>query len=107
MSRTAIDTDTNGERPPPEDDRAFLGQPRGLLSLSGLEVRERFSFLGMQAILVLYLAAAADGGGMAPGTAAPVSAPACSAVYGTVAVAVGLAVIALAPWLRRTMHPVH
>ncbi|MFI8518904.1 hypothetical protein ACIGEZ_13905 [Streptomyces sp. NPDC085481] len=32
MSRTVIDTDTNGEQPPPEDDRAFLGRPRGLLT---------------------------------------------------------------------------
>ncbi|MEV7566313.1 hypothetical protein [Streptomyces tanashiensis] len=32
MSRTAIDTDTNGEQPPPEDDRAFLGHPRGPLA---------------------------------------------------------------------------
>ncbi|MEU4106656.1 hypothetical protein ACFY8X_04705 [Streptomyces tanashiensis] len=29
MSRTVIDTDTNGEQPP-EDDRAFPGHPRGL-----------------------------------------------------------------------------
>lgn len=88
MSRTAIDTDTNGERPPPEDDHAFFGQPRGLLTLSGLEVWERFSFLGMQAILVLYFAdTVAHGGmGMAPGTAASVS-----AAYGTLVYLVSVA----------------
>lgn len=88
MSRTTIDTDTNGEQPPPEDDRAFLGHPRGLLTLSGLEVWERFSFLGMQAILVLYFAASvSDGGlGMAAGTAASVS-----AAYGTLVYLVSVA----------------
>nr|MDT0526653.1 hypothetical protein [Streptomyces sp. DSM 41633] len=39
--------DTEPAQPPPEDDRAFFGQPRGLMTLSGLEVWERFSFLGM------------------------------------------------------------
>ncbi|MEW2547884.1 oligopeptide:H+ symporter [Streptomyces sp. NPDC047002] len=74
------DTEAHGERPPPGDDRAFFGQPRGLVTLSGLEVWERFSFLGMQAILVLYFVdSVAHGGlGMADGTAASVS-----AAYGT------------------------
>jgi POT family proton-dependent oligopeptide transporter len=36
-----------------------------------------------------------------------VSNPAYFGVNGAVAVLVGLAVIAAAPWLRRTMHPVH
>lgn len=36
-----------------------------------------------------------------------VSKPVYFGVNGAVAVAVGLVVIALAPWLRRTMHPVH
>ncbi|MET9345584.1 peptide MFS transporter [Streptomyces termitum] len=94
MSRTAIGNDAHdedgppGEQPPPEDDHAFLGHPRGLLALSGLEVWERFSFLGMQAILVLYFAAAvSDGGlGMAAGTAASVS-----AAYGTLVYLVSVA----------------
>ncbi|MFD4414389.1 hypothetical protein [Streptomyces sp. NPDC058476] len=55
VSRSAVDTEP-GSRPPPADDHAFLGRPRGLLTLSGLEVWERFSFLGMQAILVLHFA---------------------------------------------------
>ncbi|MEV4946245.1 peptide MFS transporter [Streptomyces sp. NPDC053755] len=88
MSRTVIDSDTDGERPPPEDDHAFFGQPKGLLTLSGLEVWERFSFLGMQAILVLYFAdsVANEGLGMAPGTAASVS-----AAYGTLVYLVSVA----------------
>ncbi|PRH78235.1 MFS transporter, partial [Streptomyces solincola] len=81
-------TGGGGEQPPPEDDRAFFGQPRGLLTLSGLEVWERFSFLGMQAILVLYFAdsVANDGLGMDPATAASVS-----AAYGTLVYLVSVA----------------
>lgn len=58
------------------------------MTLSGLEVWERFSFLGMQAILVLYFAdKVSDGGlGMDPGTAASVS-----AAYGTLVYLVSVA----------------
>ncbi|MEV0782755.1 peptide MFS transporter [Streptomyces sp. NPDC050423] len=86
MSHTA--TDTEPSQPPPGDDHAFFGQPRGLMTLSGLEVWERFSFLGMQAILVLYFAdTVANGGmGMEAGTAASVS-----AAYGTLVYLVSVA----------------
>ncbi|MFE0028971.1 peptide MFS transporter [[Kitasatospora] papulosa] len=86
MSHTAAGTDP--AQPPPEDDHAFFGQPRGLMTLSGLEVWERFSFLGMQAILVLFFAdQVSDGGlGMDPGTAASVS-----AAYGTLVYLVSVA----------------
>ncbi|MFE3902423.1 peptide MFS transporter [Streptomyces sp. NPDC059153] len=86
MSLTA--TDTEPTQPPPGDDHAFFGQPRGLMTLSGLEVWERFSFLGMQAILVLYFAdTVAHGGmGMDVGTAASVS-----AAYGTLVYLVSVA----------------
>ncbi|MER8084072.1 peptide MFS transporter [Streptomyces sp. NPDC058316] len=86
MSHTA--TDTEPTQPPPGDDHAFFGQPRGLMTLSGLEVWERFSFLGMQAILVLYFAdtVARGGMGMEPGTAASVS-----AAYGTLVYLVSVA----------------
>ncbi|MEU2245294.1 peptide MFS transporter [Streptomyces sp. NPDC019224] len=86
MSHTAADTDPT--QPPPADDHAFFGQPRGLMTLSGLEVWERFSFLGMQAILVLYFAdTVANGGmGMEAGTAASVS-----AAYGTLVYLVSVA----------------
>ncbi|MFE4589198.1 peptide MFS transporter [Streptomyces laurentii] len=90
LSRTSIDPGTSDgeQQPPPQDDRAFLGHPKGLLTLSGLEVWERFSFLGMQAILVLYFAdtVAHDGMGMSPGTAASVS-----AAYGTLVYLVSVA----------------
>ncbi|MEU9053234.1 peptide MFS transporter [Streptomyces sp. NPDC048384] len=87
MSRTDLDIEPESG-PPPRDDRAFLGQPKGLLTLSGLEVWERFSFLGMQAILVLYFAdTVAHGGmGMSAGTAASVS-----AAYGTLVYLVSVA----------------
>ncbi|MFB7556275.1 peptide MFS transporter [Streptomyces brevispora] len=86
MSHTA--TDTEPAQPPPGDDHAFFGQPRGLMTLSGLEVWERFSFLGMQAILVLYFADTVSNGGMgmAAGTAASVS-----AAYGTLVYLVSVA----------------
>ncbi|MEV0256441.1 peptide MFS transporter [Streptomyces sp. NPDC050732] len=91
MSRTTAEYEPPAEPsgdPPPGDDRAFFGQPRGLLTLSGLEVWERFSFLGMQAILVLYFAdsVANDGMGMDAGTAASVS-----AAYGTLVYLVSVA----------------
>ncbi|MFJ7490865.1 peptide MFS transporter [Streptomyces sp. NPDC097727] len=81
-------TDTEPTQPPPGDDHAFFGQPRGLMTLSGLEVWERFSFLGMQAILVLYFAdtVARGGLGMDVGTAASVS-----AAYGTLVYLVSVA----------------
>ncbi|MFF7164613.1 peptide MFS transporter [Streptomyces sp. NPDC008086] len=87
MSRTEVDVQPDSE-PPPHADHAFFGQPRGLLTLSGLEVWERFSFLGMQAILVLYFAdTVAHGGmGMSAGTAASVS-----AAYGTLVYLVSVA----------------
>src|SRR5918993_542859 len=37
------------------DDRAFLGHPKGLGYLAFTEAWERFSYYGMQALLVLYL----------------------------------------------------
>jgi POT family proton-dependent oligopeptide transporter len=87
VSRTEVDIEPENE-PPPGDDHAFFGQPRGLLTLSGLEVWERFSFLGMQAILVLYFADAVSSGGMgmSAGTAASVS-----AAYGTLVYLVSVA----------------
>jgi POT family proton-dependent oligopeptide transporter len=38
-----------------QDDTAFIGHPRGLAWLSFSEVWERFSYYGMQALLVLYM----------------------------------------------------
>jgi proton-dependent oligopeptide transporter, POT family len=44
-------------------DKTFFGQPRALANLFGVEMWERFSFYGMQGILLIYLYySAADGG---------------------------------------------
>jgi POT family proton-dependent oligopeptide transporter len=45
-------------------DRSFLGQPRTLASLFGVEMWERFSFYGMQGILLLYLYYETSRGGL-------------------------------------------
>ena len=37
------------------DDRAFCGHPKGLGYLAFTEAWERFSYYGMQALLVLYM----------------------------------------------------
>ncbi|GEP28639.1 MFS transporter [Cryobacterium levicorallinum] len=53
------------------DDRSFFGQPRSLANIFGVEMWERFSFYGMQGILLLYLYfSAADGGLGIPQTTA-------------------------------------
>ncbi len=38
-----------------DPDRAFFGHPRGLMYLAAMEGFERFSYYGMQALLVLYM----------------------------------------------------
>jgi POT family proton-dependent oligopeptide transporter len=42
-----------GQQPP--EDRSFLGHPKGLAFLAFTEAWERFSFYGMQSLLVLYM----------------------------------------------------
>ena len=56
----------------PKLDRGFFGQPRPLATVFGVEMWERFSFYGMQGILLIYLYySATDGGlGMPQATAA-------------------------------------
>jgi len=49
---------------PPQEDRRFFGHPVGLATLFATELWERFSYYGMLAILVLYLAADPSNGGM-------------------------------------------
>ena len=51
----AIAYDTASQARAPNGDRAFLGHPRGLAYLASMEAFERFSFYGMQALLVLYM----------------------------------------------------
>jgi len=50
--RTVAQTDLQARGP---DDRAFLGHPKGLGYLAFTEAWERFSFYGMQSLLVLYM----------------------------------------------------
>jgi POT family proton-dependent oligopeptide transporter len=54
----------------------FFGHPRGLATLFFTEMWERFSFYGGQAILILFMTAGADAGGMG------MSAATAAAVYG-------------------------
>jgi POT family proton-dependent oligopeptide transporter len=45
-------------------DRSFFGHPRGLATLFMTEMFERFSYYGMRAILILFMVAPADKGGL-------------------------------------------
>ncbi|WP_401000111.1 peptide MFS transporter [Agromyces sp. GXQ0307] len=45
-------------------DRGFFGQPRALAHIFGVEMWERFSFYGMQSILLLYLYFSVSEGGL-------------------------------------------
>ncbi|ALM54360.1 peptide MFS transporter [Halomonas huangheensis] len=49
----------------PAEDKQFFGHPRSLATLFGMEVWERFSFYGMQAILLIYLYYEVSRGGLA------------------------------------------
>lgn len=49
---------------PAQHDRAFFGHPRGLASLFGIEMWERFSFYGMQGLILYYMYYAAVDGGL-------------------------------------------
>ena len=46
------------------EDHSFFGQPRPLASIFGVEMWERFSFYGMQGILLLYLYYSVEEGGL-------------------------------------------
>ena len=49
------------------DDRSFFGHPKVLANLFGVELWERFSFYGMQGILLIYLYYSAAEGGLGIG----------------------------------------
>jgi POT family proton-dependent oligopeptide transporter len=51
----AAATDTADVSTPTAQDRAFFGHPSGLAYMAFMEAFERFSFYGMQALLVLYM----------------------------------------------------
>ena len=46
-------------------DTAFFGHPRGLATLFFIEMWERFSYYGMRALLILFMTAPKDTGGLA------------------------------------------
>jgi POT family proton-dependent oligopeptide transporter len=46
-------------------DTGFFGHPRGLATLFAIEMWERFSYYGMRALLILFLTAPKDTGGLA------------------------------------------
>ncbi|MEN3537226.1 oligopeptide:H+ symporter [Microbispora sp. ZYX-F-249] len=54
----------SGRSGPPVGERTFFGHPRGLATLFGTEMWERFSYYGMRAVLVLFLTAPVARGGM-------------------------------------------
>lgn len=57
-------------------DRAFLGHPAGLSTLFFTELWERFSYYGMRGLLILYMTAAVEVGGLGYDTAT------AGAIYG-------------------------
>ena len=58
MSTTSTTHETD------QQSKSFFGQPRVLANLFGVEMWERFSFYGMQGILLIYLYYSADRGGL-------------------------------------------
>lgn len=63
MSALPIPLDDDAELPPILD-RSFFGHPRGLATLFMTELWERFSYYGMRALLILFMAAPAARGGL-------------------------------------------
>ena len=59
MSSSSTETPQDTRR-----DAGFFGHPRPLASLFGVEMWERFSFYGMQGILLIYLYYTAAQGGL-------------------------------------------
>src|SRR4029077_4523603 len=48
----------------PSEDTSFFGHPRGLATLFFTELWERFSYYGMRALLILFMTARVDKGGL-------------------------------------------
>ncbi|WP_441797082.1 peptide MFS transporter [Leifsonia sp. RAF41] len=58
------ETDTAPARRDDDASHGFFGQPRALANIFGVEMWERFSFYGMQGILLIYLYYSAEQGGL-------------------------------------------
>nr|WP_205111446.1 peptide MFS transporter [Subtercola frigoramans] len=82
VSNVDTTAQTAAEHPEPSG-KTFFGQPRQLANIFGVEMWERFSFYGMQGILLLYLFyPAAEGGlGLPKDTAAGIVGAYGGAVY--------------------------
>jgi POT family proton-dependent oligopeptide transporter len=61
--------DLEKNRVAPSTDRSFFGHPRGLATLFFTEMWERFSYYGMRALLILFMTAPIDKGGLGFGVA--------------------------------------
>ena len=74
---------TTAETQAPRSEKTFFGQPRVLGNLFGVEMWERFSFYGMQGILLIYLyySAAQGGLGISEGVASGIVGAYGGAVY--------------------------
>jgi proton-dependent oligopeptide transporter, POT family len=57
-------SETKSDQPSSASDRSWFGQPRGLSTLFFTEMWERLSYYGMRALLILYMVAPAEKGGM-------------------------------------------
>lgn len=57
-------TDAAGTTGPGDSDTRFFGQPWALAHIFGVEMWERFSFYGMQALLLLYMIDSVSSGGL-------------------------------------------
>ncbi|PTL81721.1 peptide MFS transporter [Vitiosangium sp. GDMCC 1.1324] len=55
---------TGGPSSPAPEQKGFFGHPRGLATLFFTEMWERFSFYGMRALLILFMTATAEKGGL-------------------------------------------
>ncbi|QRN96089.1 peptide MFS transporter [Archangium violaceum] len=76
-SDSALPLDTPGGPPSPAPgQRGFFGHPRGLATLFFTEMWERFSFYGMRALLILFMTATVEKGGLG------FDAQKASAIYG-------------------------
>ena len=87
---TATDLPPGG---PP--DRGFFGHPRGLATLFFTEMWERFSYYGMRALLILFMVATVEKGGLGFPTSR------AGAVYGMYTALAYLATLAIEP--RKTL----
>ena len=78
-----LQQNTHGSGAQSRSDTGFFGQPRQLANLFSVELWERFSFYGMQGILLIYLYySVADGGlGIDQASRPASSAPTAARVY--------------------------